>query len=138
MKHKVSFLLIALIFTFILSGCGDGIKEDEAKKQIDMFFEAIVQEDYDAAEALMHPERQNAVSDLIIALEAGLGIDFQQGMEIDEYTGFSSALYDTSVKGATYELDMIVLVGDVEMDITIQLVRNDNGFGIFAYNFTPR
>lgn len=138
MKYKVSFLLIALVLTFVLSGCSDGIKEDEAKEQINLFFDAIEQEDYEAAEALLHPDRQASLSELIIALETGLGIDFQEGIDIDKYTGFSSALYDTSVKGATYELDMIVLVGDIEMDISVQLVRNDNGFGIYTYNFTPR
>lgn len=138
MKYKVSFLLIALILIFVLSGCSDGIKEGEAKEQINLFFDAIEQEDYEAAEELLHPDRQSSISELIIALEAGLGLDFQEGMEIDEYTGFSSALYDTSVKGSTYALDMIVSVGDVKLDISIQLVRNDKGFGIYTHTFVPR
>lgn len=137
MRYKISFILIALILFLALPGCSNGIKEDEAKIYVDGFFEAIVSEDYSKAEEFLHPDRPASIADFIMALEMGLGLDFQAGMEIAEYTSVSTVLYDSTVAGATYKLCMDVMVGDVLVDIELELVRNDAGFGIYNFNFTP-
>lgn len=135
MKYKISFILIALLLTCVLSGCSKGIKGDEAKAYVNSFLEAIEQEDYETADSLFHPDKQASVAELCTALEMGLNIDFQDGIEVKDYTGFSSALYDTTVKGSTYSLTMDATVSSVELEISVQLVRNENGYGIYSYNF---
>lgn len=135
MKYRISFILISLLLICTLSGCSKGIKEDEAKAYVNSFLEAIEQEDYETADSLFHPDKEASVADLCIALEMGLNIDFQDGIEVKEYTDVSSAMYDTTVGGSSCSLTMDATVSSVELEIIVQLVKNDNGYGIYSYNF---
>ena len=63
-------------------------------------------------------------------LESQAGLDFSN-IVIDKYTGFSSSYYDSTVKGAAYSLDMDVLAGGQDLEIEIEIVKNDNGYGIY-------
>lgn len=137
MKYKISFILIALSMVLTLFGCGKGIKEDEAKAYANSFLEAIEEEDYETAESLLHPDKPGSVSDLCMALEMGLGLDFQEGIEIKDYVELSSTLYDSTVSGSTYSLEMEASVSGVDLIISIQLVKNENGYGIYSYTLSP-
>ncbi len=136
MKHlfrKALIILVACIFVFSFASCGNGIKGDEAKAFINDFFAAIVAEDYDKAEGFLHPERPADLETFLLNMEKEENIDFQAGIEIEKYTGFSSSLYDSTVDGSTYELTMHTNVGDKIVTFTIEIVNNENGYGI--YNF---
>ena len=60
-------------------------------------------------------------------------IDFQKGIEIEEYTGFYSSLYDSTGGGSSYQLAMITNIGDSTVEFAIEIVKNETGYGI--YNF---
>lgn len=129
-------MLIAIICCFsILSfaSCNGGIDKDEAKSFINDFFEAIVAEDYEKAETFLHPERPADLEKFLLNVEQTQNLDFQAGIEIDRYTGFSSAYYDSTVDGSTYELTMRTNICENTVRITVEIVQNENGYGI--YNF---
>ena len=126
-------IMIACLFVSSLVSCGNGIKGDDAKAFINDFFAAIVAEDYDKAEGFLHPERPADLEAFLQNVEKQANVDFQAGIEIEKYTGFSSSLYDSSVDGSTYELIMRAKVGDKQVRFTIEIVKNEIGYGI--YNF---
>ena len=134
MKHvfkKILAITITCVFVCSLASCGNGIKGDEAKALINDFFAAIVAEDYDKAESFLHPERPADLEAFLLNVEQEENVDFQAGIEIEKYTGFSTAMYDSKVNGSTYELTMRTKVGDKTVKFTIEIVKNENGYGIY-------
>ena len=63
------------------------------------------------------------------------GIDFQGGIEIKRYTEFSSLAYDSDVDGGECELEANVIVGGVGYELSIEIVKNDLGYGIYEIDF---
>ena len=136
MKHlfrRTLIILVTCLCVFSFASCGNSIKGDEAKAFINDFFAAIVAEDYDKAEGFLHPERPADLETFLLNVENEENIDFQEGIEIEKYTSFSSSLYDSTVDGSTYELTIHTNVGDIKVIFTIEIVNNENGYGI--YNF---
>ena len=134
MKHlfkKLLAIAVACLCVCSLASCGNGIKGDEAKALINDFFVAIVAEDYDKAESFLHPERPADLEAFLLNVEQEENVDFQAGIEIEKYTGFSSSMYDSTVNGSTYELTMRTKVGDKAIKFTIEIVKNENGYGIY-------
>ena len=136
MKTKRLLLIVLVlipIFALALTSCADGITGDEAKAHIEAFFGEVEAGNFEEAEAYLHSERPASLQEFFDSVEESEELDFQSGIEVKKYTGFSTAYYDSSVQGSTYSLNMIATVGDKEVDKYIEIVRNDNGFGI--YNF---
>ena len=129
--RNILFCVALSACVFLLASCGGGIKGADAKAHIQEFFAAIGSEDYSKANSLLHPERPADLKSFFESIEAAKSIDFQEGIQIKRYTGFSSAVYDGTVKGATYALTMQVTVGNKNTEFTIEIVRNDAGFGIY-------
>ena len=132
MKHlfkKLLAITVACLCVCSLASCG--IKGNEAKALINDFFAAIVAEDYDKAESFLHPERPADLEAFLLNVEQEVNVDFQAGIEIEKYTGFSSSMYDSTVNGSTYELTMRTKVGDKTVKFTIEIVKNENGYGIY-------
>ena len=72
MKHvfkKILVITITCVFVCSLVSCGNGIKGDEAKAYINDFFAAVVAEDYDKAESLLHPERPADLETFLLNVE---------------------------------------------------------------------
>ena len=134
MKKTVRILNIAMlcvICALSLVSCSGGIKRDEAKAFISEFLEAVESGDFEKAGTYQHPERGADLESFFLSIEEAEGIDFQAGIEIEKYTNFSSALYDTTVGGSTYELTMRTKVGDNTVKFMIELVKNEHGYGIY-------
>lgn len=132
--RNILLVSIAFLCAFYFVSCGNGIKGDEAKAFINDFFLAIVAEDYDKAESFLHQERPGDLETFLLNVEKEENVDFQAGIEIEKYTGFSSSLYDSTVDGSTYELTMRTKVGDKKITFTIEIVNNENGYGIYNLN----
>ena len=132
--RSFSCILILCLCMFLLSSCKGGIQGSEAKAHVNEFFAAIVNEDYSEAETLLHPERPAELESFFLDVEEEKGVDFQEGIEIEKYTGFSSAFYDSAVGGSTYELTMQTKVGEETIEFTIEIVKNEAGFGIYNLN----
>ena len=128
---NICLVTVACLCVLSFVSCGNGIKGDEAKAFINDFFEAIVAEDYDEAEEYLHPERPADLETFLLNVEKDENVDFQAGIEVEQYTGFSSALFDSTVNGSTYELTVLTKVGDKKVIFTIEIVNNKNGYGIY-------
>ena len=130
--RKIAVLaMLVCVCAAILPSCKGGIDRDEAKEVINEFFSCIVAEDFEGAQGYLHPERPAELKPFLESVEADTGVDFQEGIIIERYSNFSSAYYDSSVGGSTYELTMITSVGESKVKFTIELVQNDNGYGIY-------
>ena len=128
---NVLLVIISCLCIISFASCDKGIKRDEAQALINEFFAAIVAEDYDKAEELLHPELSDDLESFLLDIEKDENLDFQAGITIERYTGFSTALYDSNVGGSTYELTMRTKVGDDKVIFTIEIVKNENGYGIY-------
>ena len=130
-----AFIIIIICITTALSlvSCGDGIDTDEAKAFINDFFDAVSADDFEKAQTFLHPERPADLKTFLDTVESETEIDFQSGIRVEKYTNFSYAYYDSSVGGSAYELTIKAAVGDKTVKFTVEIVQNDEGYGI--YNF---
>ncbi|MCI8331436.1 MAG: hypothetical protein HFE78_01215 [Clostridiales bacterium] len=122
------FAILVVIFSFV--GCSGGISSDDAKAHISDFLDAIETKDYEHAATFLHPERPADLEAFFEVLKNEGDLDFST-IEITKYTGFSSSYYDSTVGGSTYSLSMSVKAGDDEIKMEIEIVKNDNGYGIY-------
>ncbi len=78
----------------------------------------------------MHPERPVDLQVFFETLENEKNVDFSS-LNIEKYTGFESSLYDGSVGGSTYSLTMKIAASDKTIQMEIEIVKNDSGYGIY-------
>ncbi|MBQ3099977.1 MAG: hypothetical protein IJC50_03195 [Clostridia bacterium] len=130
-KKYSLILMLCAVCLLSLSACKGGISGDEAKATVNEFFEAVVNENYEEANALLHPDRYTDSSEFFLSIEEESGLDFQQGIEIVKYSGFSSSYYNSEVGGSRYELTMQVKIGESDMSFSVEIVKNGNGYGIY-------
>lgn len=78
----------------------------------------------------MHPERPADLQEFFVSLENEKNIDFSS-INIEKYTGFRSSFYDSSVDGSAYSLTMEIAVSDKIVQMEIEIVKNDAGYGIY-------
>ena len=50
------------------------------------------------------------------------------------YLGFSAALYDSTVGGAKYTLNLRVKIRGEDANLEVGVVRNDGGYGIYSFD----
>ena len=128
-KITVAVLLCVLVLSLTL--CNGGIRGEDAEKTVDDFFSAVAADDYDKAQTYLHPEVNNSLKNFLQRIEYAYGIDFSQGLQINEYTGLYYSQYDTEVGGSLYGMSMKATASDKEIDVTILIVKNRNGYGIY-------
>ncbi len=125
----ILFILV-LTLIFSLGGCSGGISGDDAKTHINGFLDAIEKSHYEDAATYLHPERPTDLKAFFEFVEKEENLDFSS-IEITKYTGFSASFYDSTVGGSTYTQSMKVDVGGKEAEMEIEIVKNDNGYGIY-------
>lgn len=118
------------MIVFSLSACSGGISNNEAKAYINEFLEKVFSKDYTAAEKFLHPERPADLKAFFETLENEENVDFSS-INNKKYTNFKSSLYDSSVGGSTYSLTMEITASDKIIQMEIEIVDNDNGYGIY-------
>lgn len=133
LRLAVLALCVLLIIPALVS-CKGGIKGVEARTLATQFITLLGDGKYDEAETLFHPTRPADLVQFAEAIEADGGIRFGDGAEIDQYTNFKNELYDSEVNGALYVLSFKGTAGGDAIHGSIEIVRNDDGYGI--YNFT--
>ena len=132
MKIKaILSVLLVLVLAISLVGCGTRIKKNEAKETAEAFLAEIAKGDFESAKGYLHPEKPLDLEKYFNDKESRAGVDFQKGIEIKRYTEYSSSLYDDEIDGSDYELEMNVIVDGVAFEISIDVVRNDLGYGIY-------
>ena len=63
--------------------------------------------------------------------EAWSGVDFQKGIKVKKYTEYSYSVYYADVGGSEYELEIRAAVDGKVIEIGLDIVRNENGYGIY-------
>lgn len=138
LKFRNNLIIALCLFSLIIfTGCSGGISRDDAKAHINGFFDAVEASDFEKAETFLHPERPADLEEFFDTMKNDEQLDFTS-FEITKYTGFSSAYYDSSVGGSTYKLRFNADVGDVSTSIEIEIVKNDNGYGIYNFNIDKK
>lgn len=132
MKTK-SLLLLLLVLALALSlvACSEGLSKDETKALTEDFLGAVQRGDFEAAEAYLHPERPIDLEKYFDGIEGRAAIDFQSGIEIGRYTEYSYSAYDSEFAGSDCELELNATVSGVALEISIEIVKNDLGYGIY-------
>lgn len=129
--QKVKCLCIAALVVCSVTSCDGGVDSDEAKAFIGDFFTAVAAEDYERAETYFHPERPADLETFLTGVEESENVDFQAGITVEKYTGFSSSYYDGTVDGSRLELTMMTTVGESDVEFTVEIVQNEKGYGIY-------
>ena len=132
-RAMVPIILIALcIYTLLTSvSCGGGIDRKEAKQLVSDFLDALSSHEYEKAEELLHPEYFLDIEKFSNDAEKNNGFDFTAGIEIEKYMSVSSAYYNSTVGGSTYETTVRTKIGEETAKFTIEIVKNDKGYGIY-------
>ena len=136
-KNALRIIALALCVMLVLpalASCKGGVKLSEAKELAAQFVTLLGDGEYEEAEALLHPSRPADLAQFAEAIEADGGIVFGDGAEIERFTNFSTALYESEVGGALCSLSFTGTAGGDEIHGSIEIVRNGDGYGI--YNFT--
>ncbi len=134
MKLSTRIIICCLTVALLLCTLTSCIDGDRAKQTIESFLSAVEAGDYDAAKAFLHPDRPADVQQYLEKVENTESVDFQSDIEILRYSSVKSSHYDSSVGGSAYETTCNARVGGREVSITVEIVENDAGYGI--YNFT--
>ena len=130
---KGLILIIALMLCLAIIGCGN--EDDQAKKTAEAFLTSVAEGNFENARTYLHPSREIDVEKRFNNYESWAGIDFQKGINIKKYTDYSYSVYDDDVGGSEYELEIRVSVDGKRFEIGIDIVRNDNGYGIYEIEF---
>lgn len=128
---RIALVLLSCLMLLSAVSCSDGVDTDQAKTDVRAFLSAAGKEDYETAATYLHPDRPADLATYFARVEAEEKVDFSAGIEILKETGFSYSYYDSEVDGSAYELDLDVRIGGVTAEIEVEVVKNDNGYGIY-------
>ena len=136
----LSVLAALLLLITSLTACEGGVTREEARGAMDALLAALANEDYAEAAALYHPDA--AMTEELLAafaeqVKTKVGIDLTEGATVEKITGISSSYYDSTVGGSRYELTAKIQVGDKTASLTVEVIRNDKGYGIFRVECNP-
>lgn len=133
MKKVFCIVLLLLLMTSLLAGCQGGVDREKAHADVAAFFEKIADGDYAAAEAYLHPANALDLEKYFDTLENEIeGLDFQAGLAVKNGSNFSWSYYDSKVSGSQYTSDYVLTVGEISLDVSVQIVQNDDGYGIYS------
>ena len=136
----LAFLAALLLLITSLTACEGGVTREETKTAMDAFLTALDSENYAEAAALYHPDA--AMTEELLAafaeqVKTKVGIDLTEGATVEKITGISSSYYDSTVGGSRYELTARIKAGDKTAFLTVEVIRNDKGYGIFKVECNP-
>ena len=136
----LSVLAALLLFITSLTACSGGVTREETKTAMDSLLTALAKEDYAEAAALYHPDAamtEELLSAFAEQVKTKVGIDLTEGASVERTTNMRSAYYDSNVGGSRYELTAKIKAGDKTATLTVEVVRNDKGYGIFKVECNP-
>ena len=136
----LSVLAALCLLLTSLTACSGGITREEAKTAMDALLTALDNENYAEAAALYHPDA-SMTEELLAAfaeqVKTKVGIDLTEGAVVEKITGMSASYYDSTVDGSRYALTAKIKAGDKTADLTVEVIRNDRGYGIFRVECNP-
>ena len=136
----LSILAALLLLITSLTACSGGVTREETKAAMDSLLTALAKEDYAGAAALYHPDAAmtaELLSAFVEEVKTKVGIDLTEGATVEKTTGMRSAYYDSNVGGSFYALTAKIQAGDKTASLTVEVIRNDRGYGIFKVECYP-
>lgn len=136
----LSVLAALLLLITSLTACSGGVTREETKTAMDSLLTALAKEDYAGATALYHPDaatNEELLAAFVEEVKTNIGLDFTEGATVERTTNMRSAFYDSNVGGSRYELTAKIKAGDKTATLTVEVVRNDKGYGIFKVECNP-
>ena len=126
-----SLTALLLAAALLLSSCAGGINTDEADGLIEDLLSKISSGDYDGAEELLHPEKPLDLEKYFERKRAEHSLDYSRGFEIQRYTHKSYSRRNSKVGGSAYSVTFTAAVGYSLVEITVEIVKNKAGYGIY-------
>ena len=136
----LSVLAALCLLLASLTACSGGVTREEAKTAMDSLLVALDNENYAEAAALYHPDAamtEELLSAFAEQVKTKVGIDLTEGATVEKTTGMRSAYYDSNVGGSFYALTAKIKAGDKTASLTVEVIRNDKGYGIFKVECYP-
>ena len=136
----LSVLAALCLLLTSLTACSGGITREEAKTAMDSLLTALDNGNYAEAAALYHPDyamTEELLSAFVEEVKTKVGIDLTEGATVEKITGMQSVYYDSTVGGSRYELTAKIRAGDKTASLTVEVIRNDRGYGIFKVECNP-
>ena len=136
----LSVLAALLLLITSLTACSGGVTREETKTAMDSLLTALAKEDYAGAAALYHPDAamdEELLAAFVEEVKSNIGLDFTEGATVERTTNMRSAYYDSNVGGSFYALTAKIKAGDKTATLTVEVVRNDKGYGIFKVECNP-
>ena len=100
---------------------------------------AVANDDFETARQYLHPDVLATDYDLegyFESVETAKGVDFSDGVVIEEIVNGPQSIYSYNYRGQSYEFGFKMKVGDKQLNLYFIGAKNDNGFGI--YKITER
>ena len=136
----LSILAALCLLLTSLTACSGGVTREEAQTAMDSLLSALDNENYAEAAALYHPDAAMS-EDLLAAfaeqVKTKVGIDLAESAVAEKSTGMSTSYYDSTVGGSRYALTAKIKAGDKTASFTVEVIRNDKGYGIFKVECNP-
>lgn len=136
----LSVLAALCLLLTSLTACSGGVTREEAKTAMDSLLTALGNENYAEAAALYHPDA--AMTEELLAafaeeVKTNVGLDLTEGAAVERTTNMRSAYYDSNVGGSFYALTAEIKAGDKTATLTVEVVRNEAGYGILTASVYP-
>ena len=136
----LSVLAALCLLLTSLTACSGGVTREEAKTAMDSLLTALGNENYAEAAALYHPDA--AMTEELLAafaeeVKTNVGLDLAEGAAVERTTNMRSAYYDSNVGGSFYTLTAEIKAGDKTATLTVEVVRNEAGYGILTASVYP-
>lgn len=139
MKRLLAILLIvAAVLSFV--GCSDAVSTEEADALVAEtmhliragFYGQALERFHPTAAAILNRNPTDAIAVYVASLQAQ-GIDLSAEPAI-RMTGYQTTTYDSSYEGAACSLMYTLTVQGVTVTLTVTVVRNSEGFGIYRFS----
>ena len=131
--RTLSLVMIVMLILTSLCACSGGVTREETRSAMDALLTALDNENYAEAVDLYHPDAA-MTEDLLVAfteeIQNEVGIDLTEGATVERTTNMRSAYYDSTVDGSLYALTAGIKAGDKTATLTVEVIRNDRGYGI--------
>ena len=138
--RTLSLVMIVMLILTSLCACSGGVTREETRSAMDALLTALDNENYTEAVDLYHPDAA-MTEDLLVAfteeIQNEVGIDLTEGATVERTTNMRSAYYDSTVDGSLYALTAGIKAGDKTATLTVEVIRNDRGYGIYKVACNP-
>ena len=135
---KVVAIILALC-ALCLAGCG---KIMELKQEVEdvtalteKFSTALSSNDPEKVQECIHPDAkidQHKITEMVDEFEDVKGVDFSQGVVIDEVGDFKRTT-DSELGGNVYNVTCALRVGGVPVNVVLTVLNNDSGCGLYDF-----